>query len=151
MSEGELDRLRRSVERLMAGQREALGVIDQEVEDQESSAQETLAEVQDILSGAYEDARTILGEGGAWRTGGTKNVRGLRGKRTNASKKKKRSAPTSWRNLGGVITRASRIAKLAERAGRAKEGTGEGRRDHADHPGPLGLVHLWPGWARVGR
>jgi hypothetical protein len=50
----------------MAGQREALGVIDQEVEDQETFAQETLAAVQDILSGAYEDARTILGiaEGG---------------------------------------------------------------------------------------
>jgi hypothetical protein len=61
MSEGELDRLRRVVERLMAGQREALGVIDQEVEDQEYSAQETLAEVQDILSDAYEDVRTILG------------------------------------------------------------------------------------------
>jgi hypothetical protein len=61
MNEGECDRLRRVVERLMIGQREALGVIDQEVEDQESSAQETLAEVQDILSGAYEDARTILG------------------------------------------------------------------------------------------
>jgi hypothetical protein len=65
MSEGELDRLRRAVERLMAGHREALGVIDQEVEDQESSAQETLAEVQDILSGAYEDAQTILEEGGS--------------------------------------------------------------------------------------
>ncbi len=65
MSEGELGRLRRVVERLMAGHREALGIIDQEVEDRESSAQETLAEVQDILSGAYEDARTILGEGGA--------------------------------------------------------------------------------------
>ena len=66
MSEGELDRLQRAVERLMAGQREALGVIDQEVEDQETFAQETLAAVQDILSGAYEDARTILGiaEGG---------------------------------------------------------------------------------------
>jgi hypothetical protein len=63
MSEGELDRLCRALERLMAGQREALGVIDQEVEGRESSAQETLAEVQDILSGAYEDARTILGEG----------------------------------------------------------------------------------------
>ena len=61
MSEGELKRLRRVVERLMAGHREALGVIDQEVEDRESSAQETLAEVQDILSGAYEDAWTILG------------------------------------------------------------------------------------------
>ena len=65
MSEGELERLRRVVERLMAGHREALGVIDQEVEDQESSAQETLAEVQDILECALEDARTILQEGGA--------------------------------------------------------------------------------------
>src|SRR5215208_2038559 len=65
MSERELDRLRRAMERLMNGQREALGVIDQEVEDQKSSAQETLAEVQDILSGAYEDAQTILEEGGA--------------------------------------------------------------------------------------
>ena len=67
MSEGELYRLRRALERLMDGHREALEVIDQEVEDQESSAQETLAEVQDILSGAQEDARTILGgeEGGS--------------------------------------------------------------------------------------
>jgi hypothetical protein len=65
MSEGELERLRRALERLMSGHREALGVIDREVEDQESSAQETLAEVQDILSGAYEDAQTILEEGGA--------------------------------------------------------------------------------------
>jgi hypothetical protein len=65
MSEGELERLRRALERLMSGQREALGVIEREVEDQESSAQETLAEVQDILSGAYEDAQTILEEGGA--------------------------------------------------------------------------------------
>ena len=65
MSEGELERLQRALERLMSGHREALGVIDREVEDQESSAQETLAEVQDILSGAYEDAQTILEEGGA--------------------------------------------------------------------------------------
>ena len=65
MSEGELERLRRALERLMSGQREALGVIDRKVEDQESFAQETLAEVQDILSGAYEDAQTILEEGGA--------------------------------------------------------------------------------------
>ena len=60
MSEGELERLRRALERLMSGHREALGVIDREVEDQESSAQETLAEVQDILSGALEDAQSIL-------------------------------------------------------------------------------------------
>ena len=74
MSEGELDRLQCAVERLMAGQREALGVIDQkaeyqEVEYQEASAQDTLAGVQDILSGAYDDARAILridaGGGGA--------------------------------------------------------------------------------------
>ena len=65
MSEGELGRLQRALERLMDGHREALGVIDREVEDRESSAQETLAEVQDILSGAYEDARTILEEEGA--------------------------------------------------------------------------------------
>jgi hypothetical protein len=67
VNEGERDRLRRAVERLMIGQREALEVIDREVEDQESSAEETLAEVQDILSGAHDDARTILGgeEGGA--------------------------------------------------------------------------------------
>ncbi len=66
MSKGELDRRQRAVERLMAGQREALGVIEQQIEEQETFAQETLAEVQDILSGAYEDARTILGidEGG---------------------------------------------------------------------------------------
>ena len=46
----------------MDGQREALGVIDQEEEDQEPVAQETLAEVRDILTVAYEDAQTILGD-----------------------------------------------------------------------------------------
>jgi hypothetical protein len=65
MSEEEHARLRRALKRLMDGHREALGVIDREVEDRESSAQETLAEVQDILSGALEDARTILEEGRA--------------------------------------------------------------------------------------
>ena len=60
MSEGELYRLQRALERLMAGNREAPQLIDQEVGDRESSAQETLAEVQDILSGALEDARSIL-------------------------------------------------------------------------------------------
>jgi hypothetical protein len=66
VSEGELYRLQRALERLMAGHREALGVIDQEVEDPESSsAEESLAEVQDILSGALEDARSILEDRGA--------------------------------------------------------------------------------------
>ena len=70
VSEEELERLRRALKRLSEGHREALGVIDREVEDLEdleSSAEETLAEVQDILSGALEDAQSILGkeEGGA--------------------------------------------------------------------------------------
>ena len=75
MSEGELERSRRALKRLLEGHREALGVIDQALEedqvleedqaleDQEYSAQESLAEVQDTLSGGYEDARTILEEG----------------------------------------------------------------------------------------
>jgi len=67
VSEGEHERLRRALKRLMDGHREALGVIDQSLEDQESSAEESLAEVQDTLSGALEDAQSILGkeEGGA--------------------------------------------------------------------------------------
>jgi hypothetical protein len=60
MGGGELYRLQRALERLMAGHREALGLMDQEVDDREFSAQETLAGVQDILSGALEDARSIL-------------------------------------------------------------------------------------------
>jgi len=73
VSEGEHERLQRALKRLMDGHREALGVIDQALEedqaleDREYSAQESLAEVQDTLSGAQEDAQSILGkeEGGA--------------------------------------------------------------------------------------
>jgi hypothetical protein len=54
--------LRRALRRLLEGHREALGVIDQALEDQESSsAEESLAEVQDVLTGAHEDAQSILG------------------------------------------------------------------------------------------
>ncbi len=67
VSEGEHERLRQALKRLLDGHREALGVIDRALEDQEDSAEESLAEVQDILTGALEDAQSILGgeEGGA--------------------------------------------------------------------------------------
>ena len=61
VSEREHERLQRALKRLLEGHSEALGVIDQGLEDQESSAEETLAEVQDILAGALEDAQSILG------------------------------------------------------------------------------------------
>jgi hypothetical protein len=60
MSEGELDRLRRAVERLMNGQKEALEVIAQAFEESEGIEQDKLVDVQDILEGAYEDAQNIL-------------------------------------------------------------------------------------------
>ena len=63
MSEGELERLRRALKRLMDGQREALEAIEQAFEQSEEGFEQetTLVDVRDILSGAHEDARTILG------------------------------------------------------------------------------------------
>ena len=63
MSEGELERLRRALKRLMDGQREALEAIEQAFEQSKEGFEQetTLVDVQDILSGAHEDARTILG------------------------------------------------------------------------------------------
>jgi hypothetical protein len=66
MSEGELERLRRALERLLNGQREALEAVERALEESEGFEQETtLVDVQDILQGAHEDARDILdgGEG----------------------------------------------------------------------------------------
>jgi len=60
MSEAELDRLRLAVERLMNGQKEALEVIAQALEESEGIEQDKLVDVQDILEGAYEDAQNIL-------------------------------------------------------------------------------------------
>ena len=60
MSEGELDGLRRAVERLMDGQREALEVLRRAL-DGEARAEEALEELEDVLQGAQDDARAILG------------------------------------------------------------------------------------------
>jgi hypothetical protein len=60
MSEGELDGLRRAVERLMDGQREALEVLRRAL-DGEAPAEEALEELEDVLQGALDDARAILG------------------------------------------------------------------------------------------
>ncbi len=60
MSEAELERLGRAVQRLMNGQKEALEVIAQALEESEGIEQDKLVDVQDILEGAYEDAQNIL-------------------------------------------------------------------------------------------
>ena len=60
MSEGELERLRRAVERLMEGQREALEVLRRAL-DGGAPAEEALEDLEDILQGALDDARAILG------------------------------------------------------------------------------------------
>ncbi len=62
MSEAELDWLRRAVKRLMNGQQEALEAIEQTFEESEGIEQDILVDLQDILEGAYEDARNILGD-----------------------------------------------------------------------------------------
>jgi len=60
ISEGELDGLRRAVERLMDGRREALEVLRRAL-DGEARAEEALEELEDVLQGALDDARAILG------------------------------------------------------------------------------------------
>jgi hypothetical protein len=60
VSEAELERLGRAVQRLMNGQKEALEVIAQALEGSEGIEQDKLVDVQDILEGAYEDAQNIL-------------------------------------------------------------------------------------------
>jgi hypothetical protein len=60
MSDGELYRLQRAVERLMEGQREALEVLRRAL-DSEAPAEDALGDLEDILQGALEDARAALG------------------------------------------------------------------------------------------
>jgi hypothetical protein len=60
VSETESERLRQAVERLMDGQREALEVLRRAL-DGEASAEGALEDLEDILEGAQDDARAILG------------------------------------------------------------------------------------------
>jgi hypothetical protein len=56
----ESERLRLAVERLVDGQREALEVLRRAL-DGEAPAEGALVDLEDILQGALEDARSILG------------------------------------------------------------------------------------------
>jgi hypothetical protein len=60
VSEGELYRLRRAVRRLFEGHREALEVLRQALED-DTPTEEALGDLEDILEGSLEDARSLLG------------------------------------------------------------------------------------------
>jgi hypothetical protein len=60
VSETESGGLRRAVERLMDGQREALEVTRRAL-DEGTPAEGALEDLEDILQGALEDARAILG------------------------------------------------------------------------------------------
>jgi signal transduction histidine kinase len=54
-------RLMRTIGRLMDGQQEALEVVRRALDDEGASAEEALEDLEDILEGALEDARAILG------------------------------------------------------------------------------------------
>jgi hypothetical protein len=60
VSETESGGLRRAVERLMDGQREALEVTRRAL-DEGTPAEGALEDLEDILQGALEDARAVLG------------------------------------------------------------------------------------------
>ena len=60
VSEAELERLGRAVQRLMNGQKEALEVIAQALGESEGIEQDKLVDVPVILEGVYEDAQNIL-------------------------------------------------------------------------------------------
>jgi hypothetical protein len=60
VNETEQQRLRLAVERLMDGQREALEVTRRAL-DSEAPAEDALGDLEDILEGALDDARAVLG------------------------------------------------------------------------------------------
>ena len=59
----ENERLRLALERLIDGQREALEVLRRAL-DGEAPAGDVLGDLEDVLQGALEDARSILGTEG---------------------------------------------------------------------------------------
>jgi len=61
VSETENERLRQAVGRLVDGQREALEVLRQTLDAEGASAEDALGDLEDILQGALEDARAVLG------------------------------------------------------------------------------------------
>jgi len=64
----EKEQLRRALERLMDGHQEALEVVREALEGySHGSAEDALVDLHDILEGASEDVRALLGtdEGGA--------------------------------------------------------------------------------------
>jgi hypothetical protein len=62
MNEMNHDRLRQALERLLDGQQEALEVVRGTLEgSSQASAEDALVELQDILEGASEDVRAVLG------------------------------------------------------------------------------------------
>jgi hypothetical protein len=63
VNETEQQRLRRALGRLVDGQREALEVVRRAL-DGEAPAGDVLGDLEDILQGALEDARSILGTEG---------------------------------------------------------------------------------------
>ena len=60
MDETEQQRLRQALGRLVDGQREALEVVRRAL-DGGAPAEDALGDLEDILQGALDDARTILG------------------------------------------------------------------------------------------
>ena len=62
MNEMNHDRLRQALDRLLDGQQEAIEVVRGTLEgSSQASAEDALVELQDILEGASEDVRAVLG------------------------------------------------------------------------------------------
>jgi hypothetical protein len=61
VNETEKRRLRRALERLVDGQREALEAVRQALDAESAPSEDVLAALEDILEGSLEDARSILG------------------------------------------------------------------------------------------